>query len=179
MWNIGMISEEYVTWPSLVNLHAAPPGGPPQSLRIVVVTGEAIVLTWDIPKNTGGRDDLFYTVTYRVGSSNIVVSLPDTEITLPNLLPQTTYNITVRVENGVSFQDIAGRKNRTAMTTVTTGGSSECLKWRLTISSKMLCTYWPPPLGASATLGYTISTYLLVLVVIGVVAAAVGLLLYR
>lgn len=120
-------------------LYPAPPGGAPLSLTTRGVGGTSARLAWDPPTDTGGRSDLSYTVTYRIGNTTISINSPNTEITLINLLPFTTYNVTVSAENGVSSEDISGRENRTAIITVTTGEPSEWPPTAVTLSG--CCTH--------------------------------------
>ena len=85
---------------------------------------------WIGPSNTGGRNDVFYTIKYtREGSisgSSDIINTSNTSLVITNLKPVTTYQISITAENGVSDNAVSldqiHQRTVTIMCTTTEGG---------------------------------------------------------
>ena len=75
---------------------------------------------WTAPNDTGGRNDVFYTVRITDGAT---YTTNNTYYTLTGLNFFTTYTIQVTARNGVSDQDPTNDDTRTINITVTTASS--------------------------------------------------------
>ncbi|XP_022236654.1 ephrin type-A receptor 7-like, partial [Limulus polyphemus] len=132
------------------------PPSAPQSLLVSFVDQSTVILTWQPPIHSGGRND----TTFRVvcdACSNAVSYVPshtgftETKVTISGLNPATTYGFQIHAENGVSsysssqFVDIA----------VTTAASvyhvSTTTSWVvqnvriITVKSTSIILTWNPP----------------------------------
>ena len=103
-----------------VSYHTAPPSGP-NNLTVFATASTSITLSWGKPDFTG-RDDYYYVVKYRTGSSlefittsNVTSSSDTITYTISSLNPYTSYEISVIARNGVSNQDISNEYKRTAL----------------------------------------------------------------
>ena len=98
----------------------APPTAP-KDINTIAVGSTSISISWSPPTDSGGRTDLYYTVTYSNGSfvSPVLSVGTGTQYTLTGLTPLTEYTISVTSVNGVSDQD-SNTSSRMIDITVTT-----------------------------------------------------------
>ena len=108
-----------------MSLSPAPPGRP-QALRNTSFNSTSISITWDPPTDNGNRSDIYYYVNTTSQSNGNIVNFYNTSNTfyeLRNLVPLTTYTITITSRNGVSGQDLSNEADRQISINVTTMSS--------------------------------------------------------
>ena len=120
---------------SLYTYIESPPLAPPTApanVRDNSIGSTSISISWSPPTDSGGRTDLYYTVTYSNGSfvSPVLSVGTGTELTLTGLTPLTEYTISVTSVNGVSDQD-SNTANRTTSIRVTTTNRGKKEKTRI------------------------------------------------
>ena len=82
------------------------PSAPPTSVKVTKVTGNTITIKWMSVECSHQNGEITgYLVQYRVEPSGkeLVVNASDTQITLPNLMPFTTYSIEVAAVNSAGI----------------------------------------------------------------------------
>ena len=89
------------------NISCTRPPGPPRNLSITKVGTASVTLTWQIPRDEGGRADTVYRIHCRnceggVRFSPSTATFLQTFITMENLSPGTTYIVELYSENGVN-----------------------------------------------------------------------------
>ena len=83
----------------------------PQNLRISEKCNE-LAMAWIAPEDTGGLQIVNYKIQYKTDRGNLTsltTNSTTTNITLRNLLPGTSYNIEVRVNNSIEGTAAASR----------------------------------------------------------------------
>ena len=99
-------------------------------LRVLEVNETSIAVQWEAPSDSGGRDDVVYTVKHKPVEGHTSLentTSKETEHTFTLLKPATTYIIQVIVENGVSHLDPGSLSRRLSEVNATTQGQySDC-----------------------------------------------------
>ena len=124
-----------------ISFTAGPPSAP-QNLLVLEVTNNSVFITWEDPKDDGGRTDLFYIVSNNV--TNRVFTTIATNAHLTGLISSFQYEIRVTANNGVSHLD--NNDERTVNITIMTEGGGICLSVCL-YSSGCVHTCMHIPLG--------------------------------
>lgn len=92
------------------NAHTEPPSAP-TTLTVGYVDQNVVMLTWQPPKYTGGRNDTVYRINcdlcVGVSYAPAQFMLNQTKVTISGLAASTTYTIQVYAENGVSGKGLS------------------------------------------------------------------------
>ena len=107
-------------------IFVAPPSGC-RNIQAIQSTATEITLRWKKPVNTG-RDDFYYQIEYsdgqNTGQHSLENKLEYIQEVISGLKPDTSYEFTVTVNNGVSDQDTRNENlRRCELTTRTMEGS--------------------------------------------------------
>lgn len=95
------------------------------------LSADSVILSWETPEYLGHRSDLFYTVECDRCSALVIYSPKQSEfttnsVTLKNLVPETTYTVSILAENGVSASARdAGSRTTTRFTTLKSGATPQ------------------------------------------------------
>lgn len=102
------------TWLNLTSwtihlLHTEPPSAP-QNVSFNFADPTSVIITWAIPKFSGGRNDTRYRVDCDICGPTVSYSpsqdsLNETKVVVSGLLPLTSYRFQVYAENGASGHD--------------------------------------------------------------------------
>ena len=80
---------------------------------------------WEPPQDSGGRTDLFYSISHNV--TDDIFNTTSTNIMLTRLIPFVYYELRVTADNGVSSQDNNINARATTISIMTEGGGIFCL----------------------------------------------------
>ena len=133
------------------NISCTRPPGPPRNLSITKVGTASVTLSWQIPRDEGGRADTVYRVHCRNCEGGVrfnpsTATFLQTFLTMENLSPGTSYVVELYSENGVS--SVARERPKSAVLEVTTepDNPSTVTSLRVTnVQPSSIQLSWSPP----------------------------------
>ncbi|XP_022243643.1 ephrin type-A receptor 4-like isoform X1 [Limulus polyphemus] len=132
------------------------PPSVPQNLSVSFVDQSTVILAWQPPRSSGGRNDTTYRLTCDVCGHAVSyvpsqMGFSETKVTISGLNPVTTYRFQVYAENGVSSYSESQFVERTVTTAasvyhVSIKSSSSVNNFRvLSVKSAVVVLAWDPP----------------------------------